>query len=138
MATNINKVVIPSLSEDGWVFSSKKQADYLMAYFLASDYSQSYIHKNQVSSFGWMISKYGNQPAQLISQMESVLRTLFNRYFNNVEVEVSDSTNPEEPSKFILSIFVQFQLADGSVENIARITQINGSRFEIIRKAIND
>lgn len=136
MADNIEKVVLPSLSEDGWVYSSLRQADYVMAYFLASDYSQSYLFNRGISSFGWLIAVYGSQPSALINEVTKVLKTLFNRYFNGVTVECTDATDPAKPSQFILAIFVEFQTSDGTISNIAKMAQINGSKFQIIRNII--
>lgn len=136
MAKNINKVVIPSLSPDGWVFSSLMQADYVMAYFLAADYSQSYLFHKQVSSFGWLIATYGNQPDALISEMTKALRTLFERYFDGVKVECSDATRPYAPSQFILAIYVEFRTSDGTISNVSKLAQINGSKFQIISRII--
>ena len=138
MPDNINTVALPSLGEDGWIFSGMRQADALMAHFLASDYSQSYIHAGTVSSFGWLIARYNSTPQQLVVETPKLLTTLFQRYFNNVVAEAWDSTDPTSPSKFILSIYVQFQDAKGKTGNISQLVQINGSKFEILRRIIND
>lgn len=138
MPDNIDVVVLPTLGEDGWVFSNALQADYLMSHFLASDYSQTYVHPGSVSSFGWIVAQYGSEPSRLISEVRRVLAEYLGRYFNNVLVEARDATNPEEPSKFILAIFVEYQTADGIVNNISQLTQINGSKFELINQIINN
>jgi len=136
MPANIDIVAIPSLDTDGWVFSSLKQADYIMAYFLAADQSQSYVHRGNISSFGWLVATYNNEPELLVTEMTKVLNTLFGRYFNNVIVECTNQTNANSPSEFILGIYVEFETASGAVSNISKIAQINGSKFEIINNAI--
>lgn len=138
MPTNIAIVAIPSLGEDGWLFSGMRQADYLMAHFLASEYSQSYVHFGEISSFGYLVQEFNNRPNELLTEAPKVLTRLFERYFNNIVCEAWDSTDPKSPSRFILSIFVQFDDANGKTGNISQLVQINGSKFETLRRIIND
>ncbi|HXQ32490.1 MAG TPA: hypothetical protein VN843_00575 [Anaerolineales bacterium] len=107
-----------------------------MAYFLACDYSQSYIFDRQISSFGWLVANYNNQPDLLINEMSKTLQILFDRYFNAVRVECSDATQPDSPSQFILAIYVEFQTSDGTISNISRLAEINGSKFTLISNVI--
>lgn len=134
MPDNINIIAAPSLSEDGWIYSGKGQADYIMACFLASDYSQSYVHYGQVSSFAWLIATYGDRSDLLRQQTTTTLQTLFGRYFNNVVVECSDVTPADKPNTFNMGIYVSFQDADGNTGKLSELVLINGSRFEIMRK----
>lgn len=138
MPDNIDRVVVPTLSDDGWVHSGALQADYVMAHFLASDYSQTYVYKDNVSSFGWLVATYNNQPNELMIQTRRVLSLLMGRYFNNVVVDARDATDPTAPSKFIMAIFVEYQPADGVTRNITQLVQIKGSKFELINRIIND
>lgn len=136
MPDNIEKVAIPSLSADSWIFSSLRQADYVMAYFLASDYSQSYLFNRQISSFGYLVAIHNNNIGLLISEITRALESLFGRYFNSVHVECTDATKETNPSKVILALFVEFQMQDGTISNISKLAQIKGSKFKIINDAI--
>lgn len=137
MPSNIDKIVYPSLSSDGFLFSSIKQADAIMAAVMASDYSQSYLFNQRISSFGWLVATYNNQPDALITEMTRMLQILFERYFNGVIVECTDVTNSNSPSQFILGIYVEFQTKDGNIGKISQLAQINGSKFKLINNVIS-
>lgn len=132
MADQIEIVVAPTLGPDGYVFSSMKQADYLMAWFLASDYSQSNVHLGKISSFGWLVGQYNNDIARLVEQTQSTLQTYLGRYLNNVLVQCRDASNPDTPNQNILAIGAQFTLADGTVQELVRIMEISGSKFKLL------
>jgi len=138
MPDNINTVVTPSLSDDGWVFSSIKQADYVMADFLASFYSQSNIFQGKVSSYGWVMAAYNNDPPTLMDKLRSMVTALFSRYFNDVVVEVVDGSEDTNSSLVTVNIFVQFVTADGVTQNLAQVAKINNSKFESIREIITN
>lgn len=137
MAKNIENIVVPSLDPDGWVYSSKKQADYVMAYFLATDRSQSYIFDSDVTSFQYILATHHGNISELVHELQIGLRKLFERYFNNVQVEVRDITKEESPSKVYLALSCRYTLADGTIEDLIRIVNINGSKFTIMRQAIS-
>jgi hypothetical protein len=136
MPSNINIVAMPTLGPDEWVLSSLRQADYLMAYFLAADFSQSYFFQGKISSFAYLVATYNNQPQQLISEVTSVLTNYFSRYFNGVIVECTDATQADEPSLFILAMYVQFQTADGTTSNISQLASISNSKFQLLNSII--
>jgi hypothetical protein len=101
-------IMFPSLSEDGWINSSMKIADYLLSHFFISDYSQSYLYIEHVSSLPWIIQKNQSDIPKTCSDIQSTLVNYFSRYFDNVEVEVIDVTNADAPSKVELTIYLKF------------------------------
>lgn len=123
------KVVLPILGADGWVESSNKMADFIMSHFLATDYSQSYLFDTKISSFGSLIASYGHQPSELMNNVEQSLSTLFGRYFTNVVVECTNVSPEPESSKFVMGLYVEFRMNDGTVNNISKIAEIENSRF---------
>lgn len=50
-------IYFPSLTETGWIASSEITGDFLFAHFFASDYSQTYIYTDHVSSFAKIMQK---------------------------------------------------------------------------------
>lgn len=99
---------MPSLSEDGWVTDSVKVADYLLSHFFLSEYSQTYIYHQQVSSLPWILQVTQGDMNATIDKTRRTLSEYFSRYFNNVEVEVTDATSAEEPSKAAISLYIRF------------------------------
>lgn len=102
------EVYFPSLSEDGWVTSSMKIADYLLSHFFISDFSQSYIYITNVSSLPWIIQKHQGDISRTCTEIQNTLSEYFSRFFSNVQVEVTDVTNTATPSKAEISIYLKF------------------------------
>ena len=132
----VKKIVLPSLSEEGWVEPSDKLADLLMANFLTTDFTQSTLYFNKIKSFGWLIGKLSQQPEALKEQLNITLREYFGNYFSGVLVEVTERTNPAKPSQVILGLYVEYTLPDGSTSNISKLAQINGSKFKLVNDVI--
>lgn len=126
--------VMPSLSEDSWCFSGVKIADYMLAHFFLSDYSQTYIYFGQVSSLPWIITDNQGNIGATCAATQRTLQTYFSRYFNNVVVEVSEEPNVDEPSKAQMSIYVKFTEEDGTTQVVGKMLTINDT---VIEKIIN-
>ena len=132
-----NNIVYPSLSEDSWVSNSERIADYLFATFFASDFSQSYIYHQKVSSFAYILHKNQGDIMGVLSSVRQTLSDYFSRYFNNVVVETQEIENTTEPSKGQISIYVAFTDADGKVYNLQRIREVSDTITDKIIKLNN-
>lgn len=127
----------PSLSETGWVTGPTQIADYLFSHFLESDYSQSFVYKDNVSSFAWVMATEQGNTSRIESLMQRTLTTYFGRYFSNVVVRVSHEEDPADPARLILTIAVDFTDKDGVQYNLGRLLNtINGKITNVI--AINN
>lgn len=76
---------VPTLSPDGWVRSSQLKCDYLLSYFLLSQYSQTYIYRNQIKSFVWILAQYKNDLNKISAETEKALNDLFSSYFDSAQ-----------------------------------------------------
>ena len=130
MATN---VLFPSLSEDGWVTSSVKIADYLLSHFFASDYSQTYLYHPSVSSMAYILQEtQGDVLASCLTMRDTITQYL-NRYFTNVVVEATDGTLDTDPSKGIINLYVKFTDSDGVSYSLGKLLRLSNMRVtEII------
>lgn len=127
-------ILFPSLSEDGWVQSPDKIADYMLSHFFVSDYSQTYNYKGQVSSLPWILQDTQGNITQACTAVRAALNTYFSRYFNSVVVEVRELPNPDSPTKGQITIYVNFTDAQGKVYVLGKLLQIADT---IIEKIIN-
>lgn len=125
-------VLLPTLSEDGWVESTSKVADMLMSHFFISNFSQSYIHAGRVSSFPYILAVNHGNIEMICSETRSVLSAYFGRYFDNVGVEVKEVDNPDEPSKAALSMLIQFTDKEGKNFSVGQILEVIDSKFRKI------
>jgi hypothetical protein len=97
--------VVPSLSASGWLTEIAERADALMAYYVTSEYSQSYIYEGRVTSLTYHIQQHGMDPMRLESRVTNDLNAYFGRYFSRVELEVrTDKPDIEDPNRINLMI----------------------------------
>jgi hypothetical protein len=101
-------ILFPSLSEDGWVDSSIKTADYLLSHFFVSEFSQTYIYNGTISSLPWIIQNKQGNVQETAKEIQYTLVDYFSRYFSNVQVDVYDVTSEDNPSKGEISIYIKF------------------------------
>lgn len=125
-------VLYPSLSEDGWVNSPEKTADYLLSCFFIAEYSQTYFFKDQVASLPWILQQTQGKIMDACIQVRSTLNTYFSRYFNNVVVDVQEEPNPENPTKGQISIYVKFADHQGKEYSLGKLLKVSDTIVESI------
>lgn len=81
-------VVVPTTDSVGWVKDLAQMADRLMSYAMTSNYSQSSLYPNRITSIPWIIKVSNNDPYTLEQNLRDALQGYFGRYFDIVEVEV--------------------------------------------------
>lgn len=128
------KVLLPSLSDDGWVNGSIRTADYLFSHFLLSDFSQSYIYNGFVVSFPYILQNTQGNMIDTVDQTNRALETYFTKYFNNVVVEVTEIPNEAEPSAASISIYVRFTDTTGKEFVLGKLLELNNT---IVKKIID-
>lgn len=126
---------VPSLSQDGWVTDTAMKADYLLAQLFETNYSQSVLYAGAITSFQYLIQKYGDNPAKLIEVSIDKFQTYFQRYFNNVLVEVLVPPDPNDGSASIYKIYLSFDDVNGTRFNIGKLGTMVDSKFVAV---IND
>lgn len=132
-----SKVLFPSLSEDGWVTNSAKVADYLPCHFLESDYSQSYLYKEHVSSLAWILQDTQGDMTKTIQAVQITLVTYFSRYFDNVVCEVTERPNPTDPSNAAISIYLKFTDTENKELVLGKLVDITDMKFsQIIEESL--
>jgi hypothetical protein len=131
------QTLYPSLSEDGWVTSPERTADYLLASFIVADYSQTYMYPGMVSSLPWILqNNLGDTPRAAI-EIQRALDTYFSRYFTNIVSDVKQVPNVENPAKEQLSIYLKFDDDTGKSHVLGRLLQMSNSLVESIVKINN-
>lgn len=130
-------ILYPSLSEDGWVTSPDKTADYLLSCFIVSDYSQTYSYTGNVASLPWILQETQGDMTQTIILTRNTLLTYFSRFFDNVNVDVTEVANILEPSKAQISIYVKFDDKAGNEHVLGKLLRLSKTIVESI-VAINN
>lgn len=86
--TGENIIPVPTLSEQGFVYSTGDKLDRLLSYYFLSDANQSEIFKNEVVSFQHTFAAYQGRPMQLCENVKRELEGYLERFFNVVTVLV--------------------------------------------------
>ena len=115
----------PSLSEDGWVTSPDKTADYLLSCFIVSDYSQTYLYTGHVASLPWILQETQGDMTRTLSEVRLTLKTYFTRFFSGVNVDVTEVPNLENPAKAQISIYVKFNDKAGKEHILGKLLQLS-------------
>ena len=130
-------VYYPSLSEDGWVNSSVKVADYLLSDFFLSDFSQSYLYSGEISSLPYVVQSTQGDVLSCLNKLKDTLLKYFGRFFTNVLVEVKDVTKQETPSKVEISLFLSYTDTEGKSYNIGKLLELNNLTINKVISIIN-
>ena len=121
-------IVLPTLSADNYLKSSLIMMDRLFAYFLASDYSESFIYKGTISSFSYIIEKYNDNIDDIVSNTKQTLELLYKRYFNDVTVKVRSEEDLSH--KGLYTLFISLETIDEKAvsRTLAKALQIKDSK----------
>ena len=122
----------PSLSEDGWVTSPDKTADYLLSCFIVSDYSQTYMYTGEVSSLPWILQDTQGDMTRTLVDVRLTLSKYFSRFFDSVNVDVTEIPNVENPTKAQISIYVKFKDKSGKEHILGKLLQLSDTIVESV------
>lgn len=120
--------VLPSLSTDNWTEDPVKIGDYLISHFILSDFSQSQIYAGKISSLPYLLNEHQKDVGLLVRGVEETLTTYFSRYFDNVEVEVLETDNPDNSSDVSISIYLAY-IQDNKEYNLSRLIHTTNSKI---------
>lgn len=132
-----SKTLFPTLDTDGWVKTAEKTADYLLTHFFLSEISQTHHFPDDVASFPWLLAKHQNNPSGLISEAKDVLSRYFQKFFDNVEIELTSEEQQGSINIVNLKLFLIFTDMDGIQHNVARLIKYNGLKVSEIIAVIN-
>lgn len=130
-------VYFPALDVEGWVTSGVHIADYIFSHFFLSDYSQTQLYVGHVASLSWILQTHQNDIGQIANTTENTLKSYFERYFNNVVVEVTHSADPSNPAKLQLTVYVSFEDSDGKRHTLGRLLEVIESKIAKVKKINN-
>lgn len=80
---------LPTLSRKGWLDGVAERADRQLAYYLASNASQTMLYRGNVRSLQATVQAYNNDATRLKSAVESDLTALYLAVFDAVSVNVT-------------------------------------------------
>lgn len=126
---------LPTLDTSGWITEPSEKASRLMAYFFASEFSQSNLFLGHVQSLPNLLAMNAFNYDNLRAEIETEMSKLFTGYFdgNDISVEVKpvNSNGVDSESKFSVVIDVRLS-AEGIYLSLGRELIINKAKIERI------
>lgn len=128
-----SKVMMPILSDDQWSTDTITVLDTIFAHFLVSDFSQTYMYTNSVSSLPYLIQKYTNIE-ELKREIDVTLNRYVTRYFDEVDIHVDIIDTPNTDKNY-LTLTIDISVVDGTnTINLSRILEIENSKISTVSK----
>lgn len=126
--------LLPTLSSDDWVDGTEKKADYLLAHFFESDYSQTSLYLGKISSLSWVIQEGNNDMNKTLSLLRTTINDYLSRYFESVETEVSINQDNQPSSYVFLNLYIGFTDSDGNEYTLSRLLKLlDGKLNQVIK-----
>ncbi len=132
------KTLYPSLDPDGWVAGSEQIVDYMFSDFFLTDYSQTALFKNGVSSFAYILEENRGDLQSTATALKSALELYFSKQFSNVESLVYHEQVAGSNNRHNLNIMLTFEDSVGKLHNLSRLVNLSGSKVDGIIKVINE
>lgn len=129
---------LPTLSPEGWVQSTAEQADYLLAHFFASEFSQTHLYQRNVASFQWIIQESQSDMSKTMSLLKDTLFTYFGRYFDNINVDVNYLQDPPDSSSVTINLYLSFTDKVGKDFILSKALELVNSKIKKIVSLNND
>lgn len=120
---------VPTLSASGWVGDVVSMATRLLDYFFASDYSQSHLYLDNITSFPYLVKVNGHRPEELKRDVKSTLTPYLSRYFDDVVVTASTtSLSKDDTSRYNLTLDINVTL-NGREVSLGRAIELGDGRI---------
>jgi|ERR1035437_179431 hypothetical protein len=125
-----NIIMLPSLSEDGWVKSTQQLADYMLTHFFLSEKSQTFLYGSSVSSLQFIIQDNAGNMLNTVTAVQTALTTYFGRYFTNVVADCNSNDINVNGTSVNLNIFVSFTDSDGISYSLGKIVTVADAKIK--------
>ena len=128
-------IALPTLSTKGWVLANEHPlvvANHIFAHFFCSDYSQTQLYLDKVSSFAWVMQSAQGDTGLAKSNLKTTLEGYFKRYFDNATVETSELPM-DLTGRVSLSLYVEF-VADGVTYTLSKAINLSDG---VVQSIIN-
>ena len=122
-----------SLDGSGYIREPSLKVDAILASYAATQYSQSVLYRDLISSLSKDLQMCSQQWDKLSGYVQTSLERLFNAYFDQVELNVSldeDSMNADTSTfkLYITGVVVQ----DGKPYDLSKMLHIDNAKFSSV------
>lgn len=128
---------VPTLSQQAWIKDNPvDKISHLLAYYFGTEGEQQYVFKDTVKPIQLLVKEFGTNISRFNTELQTSLYTLLSRYFENVDVTISDRENKVNPSSAIIVIEARVY-DDGKPYSITSAYEQNGSVFKLLIDQMN-
>lgn len=134
--SNVEKVV-PTMSVVGFVTDPVARMDRLLAYWLTSQYSQSYCYYSSIHSFQKLIQENDGVPDRLAEAVQNDLKSYLTPHFDNVDIKTSVVYPKGKSSSKFYHLVIKMDMVQDSVgyNLMNRVLELNEGKFkEVVNK----
>lgn len=132
----MNIIPCPSLSTHGWITDPVTKFEFLISHFFLSDYNQTYLYRDNVTSLPRIIELHGENTGAVISDLKDKIDRYLGRYYDNSNTNV-DLTDPNsEDSSVSLSISITV-IDKGTQNTFTRLLQTLNGKVQSLTKINN-
>ncbi len=133
-----NKVWMPTLTVKGWLKSLEEVIDTALAHMFVSDYSQSNSHYGKVTSFSWLVAKWGHNPHDMATETEHAIAAYLSKYADKVDVTVTYTFPDNSQSSKTYDLIIKLAVYKGDqVYSLAEKMEIIDSKFKRVAEVVN-
>lgn len=117
----------PTLSEFGLIHDPKQKIEWIFADYIASKHSQSTINYGQNASLSFDEFDGNYEGIRTASIMQASLVAIFSAYFEQTDIQVTDSSDPDSKTVNVTvkGIFVQ----EGKNYQLNEVLSVNNGRI---------
>lgn len=127
--------VVPELGFMGWITDPLKKLDILFAHAVLTDYSQSTVFRNKVTSIPYIIAQYHNMPLELQGELQIKLQAYFSRYFDTVSVQCK-SQPADQDNRYTVSLSIAVQ-DKGNFYELVNVLVLENGKVASVLKEVN-
>ena len=120
-----------TLDARGIVEDPDQKIERVLAYMLATEASQSNVHRDQLTSIPDIIRRHGSDMVSLKTAMENALENSLRGYFDNVLVDLDTRLSESEPGKILMTIRAKVEQS-GKWHDVAKALTSTNDTIKLI------
>ena len=120
-------LTLPLLSSDGWVAQSPTLIDRVFAYFLLSDYSQTALYPNNITSLPYLIQQ-NSDIESLQTTVSTALTALYGRYYSETDINIRIEPDTVNSAKQTIYVGVSVTDDTGKETTLEKAVTIKDSK----------
>lgn len=128
------QVPLLSLDSSGLIFGPEEIGNRLLAYFFASNFSQSNSSQGSVKSLPWILQHWGSNQIELRGHIKSSLESLFKNYFNEVDFDVSFKQISENNDAHYAIVLSGTMASGGRAYSIDKMVTVTNKMLDTIQQ----